>query len=364
MKASKNPFTPGSGRAPACFAGRRQILADMQYAFRNGLGDPCLCTLLSGACGMGKTALLSSIADEAADEGWAAVAVAAGPDMLADILQQATEAAGLHSVSQADGSKACIDQLTSAERTSYASWQLNWRSRMNAVFAELGKTDTGLLIAVDDAKAGYEEMVRLVSTYQLFIREGKLVSLVMAGLPGEVAGLLENDDISFLRRSHQCYLGRISDNDIEVAFEKTVEDAGKAIGAEPLRQCVASIQGFPYMMQLVGYRSWEASGSSSVIDENAVDKGIVRTQRDLTDGVLSTTYRELSPGNRRFLFAMLQDDGPSHGSAIAERLGKKTNYVSTYKRRLLKQGLIEELPNRTFQICMPFLREYLAETRE
>lgn len=364
MEAPKNPFTPGSGRTPACFAGRRQILADMRYAFRNGLGDPCLCTLLSGARGMGKTALLSSIADEAADEGWIAVTVAAGTDMLENILQKTAEAQGLHLASQGDSEEAGMSRVMAEVRMYDAACQPNWRSRMNAVFAELGKTDTGLLIAVDDVKAGYEGMVRLVSTYQLFIREGKLVSLVMAGLPGEMAGLLENDSISFLWRSHQCRLERIDDREIEAAFKRTIQDAGKSIGEKALERCVASIQGYPYMMQLVGYRSWEASGSSPVIDEDAVDKGIARAQRDLTDGVLSTTYRELSPGDRRFLFAMLQDDGPSRGSEIAKRLGKRTNYVSTYKRRLLKQGLIEELPDRTFQICIPFLREYLAEIRE
>lgn len=82
----------------------------------------------------------------------------------------------------------------------------------------------------------------------------------MAGLPNNVTDLLENDDVSFLRRSAQRYLGRIGDVDIEATFERTVEDAGKHISYEALDQCVKAIKGFPYMMQLVDYRTWEAAG--------------------------------------------------------------------------------------------------------
>lgn len=61
---------------------------------------------------------------------------------------------------------------------------------------------------------------------------------------------------------------------------------------------------------------------------------------------------------------MLEDDGPSRGSDIARRLGKGTNYVSTYKRRALKQGVIEELPDGTFEICIPFFEDYLRDLKE
>lgn len=362
---ARNPFTPTFGIVPAHLAGRRAILQDMRQAFENGLGDPNLSTILIGARGSGKTALLSCIADEARQCGWIAVDVMAGEGMLEDILQRAVEASAHLVATEPAGhlTGLSVGQIFNVEWTRDAAPEANWRTRMNAVFAGLAEHGVGLLITVDEVKVTYSEMVQLAATYQLFIREGKKVSLVMAGLPSNVDDLLANDDVSFLRRSQQRYLGRISDVDIEAAFRRTVEDAGKAIGPEALGLCVGAIKGFPYMMQLVGYRAWEASGEGPAITLEDARTGIDRADRELTNGVLAATYRELSPGDRRFLAAMLEDDGPSRGSEVARRLGRGTNYVSTYKRRLLRQGIIEELPDASFEICIPFFREYLQEVK-
>lgn len=362
----KNPFTPTFGIVPAHLAGRQRILKDMGQAFENGLGDPNLSTILIGARGSGKTALLSCIAEEAQERGWVAVDVMAGDGMLEDILQRTVEYSEhlIHPQSKTHVSGVTVGQLFGLEWAREAPDKANWRTRMNAIFGDLAEHDVGLLITVDEVKVAYPEMVQLAANYQLFIREGKKVSLVMAGLPNNVTDLLENDDVSFLRRSSQRYLGRIGDVDIEAAFQRTVEDADKHIGYEALEQCVKAIKGFPYMMQLVGYRTWEAAGEKETILPEHATTGIRRANQELTQGVLATTYRELSAGDRRFLAAMVADDGPSRGADIARRLGKGTNYVSTYKRRLLKQGIIEELPDRTFEICIPFFDEYVREMKE
>lgn len=362
----RNPFTPTFGIVPTHLAGRKNILEDMYQAFDNGPGDPNLSTILIGARGTGKTALLSLIAEGAEQRGWISANVVASEGMLEDILQRTLEASErlIEPENESHVSGISIGQAFGIEWTHDVPSEANWRTRMNAIFAKLADHDTGLLITVDEVKVTVPEMVQLAATYQLFVRENKRVSLVMAELPSNVTDLLENGDISFLRRSQQRYLGRIDDVDIEAAFERTIEDADGGIEEPALEECVQAIEGFPYMMQLVGYRTWEAALNCQNITREDADKGIARAQRELASGVLATTYRELFPGDRRFLMAMLEDSGPSRGSEIAKRLGKKTNYVSTYKRRLLKQGIIEELPDSTFEICIPFFREYLRELKE
>lgn len=362
----KNPFTPTFGIVPAHLAGRQSILDDMEQAFEEGPGNPSLSTVLIGARGTGKTALLSCIAEKAQMSGWITANVMAGSGMLEDILQRSTEAS-THLIAPENESHISgisIGQLFGIEWARNEPAKTNWRTRMNALFAKLSEYDTGLLITVDEVRVDLDEMVQLAATYQLFVREGKKVALVMAGLPSNVTDLFENKDISFLRRSQQRYLGRIDDVDIEVAFERTLQDAGKQIAEEALDEAVRSIKGFPYMMQLVGYRTWEAAGSETLITTAAAKKGIRRAQNELTSSVLATTYRELSPGDKRFLAAMLEDEGPSRVSDVAQRLGKGTNYVSTYKRRALKQGIIEELPDGSFEICIPFFRDYLLGLKE
>lgn len=81
----ENPFTPSFGEIPAHMAGRRDIVASLERAFRSERRRPELTTLFSGARGMGKTSLMALLAHKAEALGWIAVSVTALPGMLADI---------------------------------------------------------------------------------------------------------------------------------------------------------------------------------------------------------------------------------------------------------------------------------------
>lgn len=115
------------------------------------------------------------------------------------------------------------------------------------------------------------------------------------------------------------------------------------------------------MLQLVGYRSWNASGSSDLIHKSDVEKGISIAQREITERILEATYRELSKNDREFIAAMLIDDGLTEQSDLAERLGKRSSHISTYKRRLLEAGVIEEPYPKTLKFAIPGFREFVEE---
>ncbi|MBQ9043683.1 MAG: AAA family ATPase [Eggerthellaceae bacterium] len=361
MTAARNPFTPTFGVVPPVMAGRDELLMRMRSAFENGLGDPNLSTIIIGARGTGKTALLSCIADEAQQAGWLAVNVVASEGMLEDILQRAMESASEIAPSDSGRHITGIDlaQIIGIQWETDKPYEANWRTRMNALFAELASHDVGLLVTVDEVKASIDEMLQLVSTYQLFVREGKKVALVMAGLPKHVSSLVSNQDVSFLRRSRQHYLSRIGIADVKSAFARTVESAGKTICAEALQLAADSIGGFPYMMQLVGYFTWLEAFESLSINLEHVKRGVQLAREDLDSGVLNATYRELSEGDRTFLRAMLADAETSRLANVARRMGKPNGYASTYKSRLADQGIIEELPDGSLAFAIPFFREYV-----
>lgn len=89
------------------------------------------------------------------------------------------------------------------------------------------------------------------------IREGHSVALVMAGLPSDVTDLIADERVTFLRRARQQYIGRIEDGEVKLALRRSVEAVGKTIEPEALEFAAASIGGFAYMLQLVGYFMWE-----------------------------------------------------------------------------------------------------------
>ena len=142
---------------------------------------------------------------------------------------------------------------------------------------------------------------------------------------------------------------------------KTVEGAGKTIEPEVLSLTVSASGGYAYMMQLVGYSMWDESDDRPDISVRDAEYGIRRAEAEFKDGALRSTVMELSNGDINFLKAMLEDDKASRMADISKRLGKPSNYTSTYKSRLLRAGVIEEQAGGVLVFSLPGLREYMAE---
>lgn len=358
-----NPFTPTFGIIPPCMAGREDLIEELSEAFANGLGDPNLSTIISGARGTGKTTLLSLMATEAESQGWIAARVTASDGMLEDVLDQALVAASGF-LDSLDGKKltgVSIGQFVSFAWDNESPRAGNWRTQMNVLLDQLAEHDIGLLITVDEVRASIPEMKKLAQVYQHFISEGRKVALLMAGLPHAVSMLLNDEDVSFLRRSRKHVLGRIPDGEIRDALLFTIEQESRTIDTLALDEAVSVIDGFPYMMQLVGYRMWAESPRIERITLEDARHGIELAKREMVEGILEYTYRELSDGDRRFLMAMLPDKKDSAIADIACRMGVKSNYASQYKRRLIAQGIVGEYGRGYVRFDMPVFRDYLEQ---
>ena len=359
----KNPFTPNFGQVPYYLAGREFLIEEMLDAFEAGYGHPGLTSLFLGARGSGKTALLSSLANEAQEYGWIAVNSVCLEGLLEDVLQQAVNATSKYAET-AKGrhlTGISIGSAFSLEWNDNRNDKPNWRSRMNAILDQLATWDMGLLITVDEVVPNLDEMIKLASVYQLFVREGRKVSLLMAGLPSHIADLVGNESVSFLRRASRYQLDRVEDYEVELAFTKTIEDFGKRISPEALTLAVPAADGFPYMIQLIGFRSWQEARDSEEIAEEHVEEGIRIATEDLRHRVLRATLDELSMGDLSFLAAMLEDEKESAVADLGRRLDKPSGYVARYRKRLIDRGVIHSPWRGFLRFGLPGLREYLPE---
>ena len=118
------------------------------------------------------------------------------------------------------------------------------------------------------------------------------------------------------------------------------------------------------MMQLLGYRAWSQHPEGDVLTYDDVEAGADYARHDMRRKIFDTTFKELSRGDVRFLAAMLPDEGPSALADIARRMGKKSNYASQYKARLIEQGVVAEVGQSNVTIELPLFTEYLQERLE
>lgn len=360
-----NPFTPGFGQVPQFLAGRSFMLADIERALESPGFSPDLTTLFVGARGTGKTALLSYIAAFAESVGWISVSVSAVPGMLEDIYDEALrKSKHLFSNQGERRLKGVTIGGVSIEWDNPPQRNDNWRTRMNDLFDELERVGAGLLITVDEVKPSVDEMIRLATLYQHFVRENRRVSLMMAGLPAFVSALLSHDSVSFLRRAQYRKLDPIADYEVAEALRRTVEASGRVIGDDALNEAVHAVDGFPYMLQLVGFQSWRRNPSAGEVLESDVAAGIQVAAADMRDKVLRTTYGELSAGDVRFVNAMLDEGGEPTLAQVSARMGVKSNYSTKYKTRLIEAGVIDVTERKRLKFALPYFEDYAREMRE
>lgn len=232
---------------------------------------------------------------------------------------------------------------------------------MEDLLAQLEAQGTGLLIEVDEVHRANRELRELVAVYQNFVSEDRRVGLLMAGLPSHVASITEDRVVSFLRRAKTYRLGRIADADIEDALVKTVKLGGRDIDTASLGVAVEAINGFPFMLQLVGFEAWEAQPSNHMITADDIACGVRLGREEMEARVFEPTLRELSNGDRAFLSAMLLDEGDTRTSDLVERLGRSSSQVAQYRRRLIDAGIIGERQRGVVGFDLPFFRDYLCE---
>ena len=363
-----NPFTPGFGQFPHMMAGRNDIFCELDYAYNNAPGDPGLTSIIIGARGTGKTAILSHYSKEVESIGWISVDTVCQKGLLDDIYQQ-TVLKTRHLIDSDISSnnksrfKSKFELLGigveyEKEEVAISS---NWRVKMSELIDLLSEQNIGLLITIDEVDPKLDEMIYFASIYQLFLRESKKIALLMAGLPYNVSVLLKHRQVSFLRRSSQFVIKNIDNFEIKNAFIDTLEYGGKSIEEDALNYAIDEIAGFPYLFQLIGYRAFRIAGEESIIKKEHILKATDFAINDLKIQVLKNTLDELSRTDLLFLKAMCEDSNYSSIKDISTRLNKSASYIGAYKKKLLEHGVIEEISRGTIKFAIPHLKEYLIE---
>ncbi|MDR1186624.1 MAG: hypothetical protein LBK95_04095 [Bifidobacteriaceae bacterium] len=355
-----NPFTPSFGAVPPLLAGRRAMIDAILGGLANGPGDPSRASLFVGARGTGKTALLATIANEAAAQGWVAANVTALDGMLEDILERAGEAADEFiaptGASRLTGLSVAGVSITREMVDAPAG---NWRTRMNRLLDGLEPHGIGLLITVDAADIDTPELRQLVAVFQHFVRERRNVALALAGLPQHVSSLLRDKKVSFLRRAFQHRLGPIEEHEVREALRQTVELSGRTIASDALDQATTAAGGFAFLIQLVGYHIWRQRPDHHQIGPAEAEAGIAFARAEMRRMIFETTLAELSGQDRAFLVAMTADESVSQMADIASRLGVSANYANQYRSRLIERGLIGPHGRGRVRFELPMLREQL-----
>lgn len=362
---ARNPFKPTAGATPPLLVGRDDDLEEFAESLDDGPGAPGRLTIFTGARGVGKTVMLTEVADTALQRGWVTIAETATPGLI-DRLSAATSMLSReHDPSNHRGRSitgVTLPVVGGGLTFSQAPAVVTaWRDELGGVLDALENHGTGLLVTIDEVHhVAREDLRALAATFQHLVREDRNVALAFAGLPSSVSDLLNDDVLTFLRRATPVHLEDVALDDVKAALRTTITDSGRTITDAALDAAAQATGGYPFMIQLVGYHVWRKA-SSDTIDEAAVALGIPAARKRLGSTVHATALADLSDVDRTYLLAMAQDDGPSRTGVIAKRLRVSDSYAQVYRGRLLDAGMIETTRRGYVDFAIPYLREYLRE---
>jgi hypothetical protein len=341
-------------------AGRRSLIDNVLEGLNSGPGDPNRATIFVGARGTGKTALLAKIAEEAEQIGWVKARVTAGEGMLEDIIERIQESAVEFIEKPPQNHITGIGAFgVSITRDMRDMPSGNWRTRMNRLIDSLNAQGIGILITVDEVNLVYGEMRTLATTFQHFVTEQRNVALLMAGLPHHVSMILQDKTISFLRRAVQRTIGLVGIHDAREVIKRTIELSNRGIDEVALNRAAEATGGFPFLIQLIGYHVWRQHPDNKMISVQDVSDGIIYAKEEMNRAIFEATLAELSDLDRKFLYAMAEDDGPSKFADIAARMNITSNQANQYRRRLIGHDIIGSRGRGLLDFEIPMLRDYL-----
>lgn len=374
-----NPFKPTAGKMPPILIGRQSIIDDFKEGLENGAGAPGRLMLITGQRGYGKTVMLTELGRVAKDAGWEVISETASEGMC-DRLASALVRPGMKlrgvSVQPSIGVSGILNASLGGASFSVDQVALTLREVVNQRLAKMPR-GKGIVFTIDEAQAAsMADMVALATTIQHVIRDEDMrdvsdsdkhgVAFVFAALPSLMDELLHERVLTFLRRSVQHDLGLVAYPDVRSAYIEVVREGGLAIDSEVAELAAEASDGYPYMIQLVGYYMWRAAEvrGSKEIEEADVIQGKKDALVLFDDAVCAPLFDGLTAAQKLFVKAVAKEaPQPAKVSEIANRAHRSASWVSKYRASLIKERVVESAGYGLVRLSASHLAEYVQSLR-
>lgn len=374
-----NPFKPTAGKMPPILIGRQSIIDDFKEGLENGAGAPGRLMLITGQRGYGKTVMLTELGRVAKDAGWEVISETASEGMC-DRLVSALVRPGMKlrgvNVQPSIGVSGILNASLGGASFSVDQVALTLREVVNQRLAKMPR-GKGIVFTIDEAQAAsMADMVALATTIQHVIRDEDMrdvsdsdkhgIAFVFAALPSLMDELLHERVLTFLRRSVQHDLGLVAYPDVRSAYIEVVREGGLAIDSEVAELAAEASDGYPYMIQLVGYYMWRAAEvrGSKEIEEADVIQGKKDALVLFDDAVCAPLFDGLTAAQRLFVKAVAKEaPQPAKVSEIANRAHRSASWVSKYRASLIKERVVESAGYGLVRLSASHLAEYVQSLR-
>ncbi len=350
MDPVTNPYSPGAGRPPVALVGRKRQLEAWDIALRRiASGRDAQSMVLYGLRGVGKTVLLSRMADIARDAGWLVAQVEAKSaksardmvgealhDALVDLARPGVGGRILKALKTALSFKASYDAVGTWNFGVDLSGAPGGGADTGIFEADLGKLlrdlsgaaaeqGVGLALLVDEAQdLPHEELIALCSVVHAANQRRDPMVIAMAGLPSLPRKVAEAK--SYAERLFAYHtVDALTEGEAREALVQPAQVEHVTWAATALDAVAEASGGYPYFLQQFGQDTWNVAGAPPITESDA-RLGIATGFHALDTGFFRIRWDRATAAEKQYLRAMAVDgDQQSNSGVVAARLGKRIN---------------------------------------
>ena len=385
MDPRTNPYAPGAGTLPPQLAGRDDIIERAAIAldrFRTGLAARSL--LLIGLRGVGKTVLLTRIAQEAESRGFVVITIEAPekrslPALL--IPQIRTALLKLDRISAAeDLAKKALRALggfVKAMKVKYEDIEFgidlgsepgvadsgDLEHDLIDLFTSVGRAakekGTAVVFFIDELQYVKEEQFASLITALHKCAQNQLpIALIGAGLP-QLVGQAGRAKSYAERLFEYPEIGPLSDSEAKVALVAPAEKLNVQYEEGALAEILSQTKAYPYFLQEWGKHSWHCAKTSIITRADAISATDLAIS-ELDARFFRVRFDRLTPAEKKYLRAMAElGPGPHRSGDIAHLLGKEVQTVAPTRATLISKGMIYSPSHGDNSFTVPLFDGYM-----
>lgn len=385
MDPRTNPYAPGAGTLPPELAGRDELMEKVSIQLdRCRIGLAFRGFLLVGLRGVGKTVLLTRLAQEAEAKGFAIVSIETPekrslPALLIPALRTALLKLDLLSATTEVGKKALrvLGGFVSAMKVKFEDIEFgldlgsepgiadsgDLESDLVALFVEIGRAakakQTAVVLFIDEIQYIEEEQfAALIMALHKCTQLQLPVALVGAGLP-QLVGQAGRAKSYAERLFEYPEVGPLSRAAAKLALEAPAAKQGVSYESAAIDEILERTRCYPYFLQEWGKHSWQCAVQSPIAEndaKNATELAIA----ELDASFFRVRFDRLTPSEKRYLRAMAEfGAGPARSGDIAHVLDKEVQAVAPTRATLISKGMIYSPSHGDNTFTVPLFDGYM-----
>jgi AAA ATPase-like protein len=387
MDAISNPYTPGSGVAPAELAGRDEIRAIGRVAIeRIRRGLPAKSLLMVGLRGVGKTVLLDRMRRDAEATGIQAVRLEESgsrslPALLAPELRLALLRLSRLEASRESAILAlrALAGFASALNSSFPDIEVGLdyepepgltdsgilRQDLQTLLESVGtatqRAQTAVVLFIDEMQfVAAAELAALAHALQRCAQRGLPIGLVGAGLPqlrlaGEAGTHAE-------QRFDILELGPLSSPAAAQALLKPAADLHVELEEAAVANILAATQCHPYFLQELAKQTWDVAPQSPITLQDTRHAARFALA-SLDETFFRTRFNHLTRAEKKYMRAMAElGPGVHRSGEIAAALNRPVTSLGPARSQLIAKGMIWSPGHGDTAFTVPRFDEYMRRS--